>query len=105
MVAERQRIAQRFLSEGQGESARIIGEKERELKSIQSEAYRRSQELIGKADGEATAIYARAYNRDPEFYKFLKTMETYEQTMDEESTLILSTESDFFKFLDNIRGR
>ena len=105
MVAERNRIAQRFLSEGQGESARIIGEKERELKSIQSEAYRRSQELVGKADGEATAIYASAYNRDPEFYQFLKTMETYEQTMDKESTLILTTDSDFFKFLDNIRGR
>jgi membrane protease subunit HflC len=105
MVAERQRIAARFLSEGQGESARIIGEKERELKAIQSEAYRQSQELIGKADGEATTIYAKAYNRDPEFYKFLKTMETYEQTMDKESTVILSTESDFFKFLNNIRGR
>ena len=105
MIAERQRIAQRFLSEGQGESARIQGEKERELKQIESEAYRKSQELIGKADGEATSIYAAAYNKDPDFYQFLKTMESYEEALDKESWLILSTDSDFFKFLDSSRGR
>ncbi len=105
MIAERKRIAERFLSEGHGESARIRGEKERELKQIESEAYRKSQELIGEADGEATAIYAAAYNKDPDFYQFLKTMESYEEALDKESWLILSTDSDFFKFLDSSRGR
>ena len=105
MIAERQRIAERYLSEGHGESARIRGEKERELKQIESEAYRKSQELIGQADGEATAIYAAAYNKDPDFYQFLKTMESYEESLDQETWLILSTDSDFFKYLDRSRGR
>ena len=105
MIAERQRIAERYLSEGHGESARIRGEKERELKQIESEAYRKSQELIGQADGEATAIYAAAYNKDPDFYQFLKTMESYEDALDQETWLILSTDSDFFKYLDRSRGR
>ena len=105
MIAERQRIAERYLSEGHGESARIRGEKERELKQIESEAYRKSQELIGQADGEATAIYAKAYNKDPDFYQFLKTMESYEDALDQETWLILSTDSDFFKYLDRSRGR
>ena len=105
MIAERKRIAERFLSEGHGESARIRGEKERELKQIESEAYRKSQELIGQADGEATAIYAAAYNKDPDFYQFLKTMESYEDALDQETWLILSTDSDFFKYLDRSRGR
>ena len=105
MIAERKRIAERFLSEGHGESARIRGEKERELKQIESEAYRKSQELVGQADGEATAIYAAAYNKDPDFYQFLKTMESYEDSLDQETWLILSTASDFFKYLDRSRGR
>jgi membrane protease subunit HflC len=105
MIAERKRIAERFLSEGHGESFRIRGEKERELKQIESEAYRKSQELIGQADGEATAIYAAAYNKDPDFYQFLKTMESYEDALDQETWLILSTDSDFFKYLDRSRGR
>ena len=105
MIAERKRIAERFLSEGHGESFRIRGEKERELKQIESEAYRKSQELIGKADGEATAIYAAAYNKDPDFYQFLTTMESYEDSLDKETWLILSTDSDFFKYLDRSKGR
>ena len=105
MIAERKRIAERFLSEGHGESARIRGEKERELKQIESEAYRKSQELVGQADGEATAIYAAAYNKDPDFYQFLKTMESYEDSLDQETWLILSTDSDFFKYLDRSLGR
>ena len=105
MIAERNRIAQRFLSEGQGESARIRGEKERELKKIESEAYRKAQELVGQADGEATAIYAGAYKKDVAFYQFLKTMESYESSLDKDSWLILSTDSEFFKFLDSYRSR
>ncbi len=103
MIAERQRIAQRFRSEGQGDSARIRGEKERDLKEITSEAYRRAQEMVGKADAEAASIYAEAYNRDPQFYQFLKTMETYPQALDQESWLILSTEGELLRYLKGAR--
>ena len=76
MIAERQRIASKYRSEGDGKSAEIRGQKEKELKRIQSEAYRKAQEIMGKADAEATRIYAQAYNLDPELYQFLKTMES-----------------------------
>ena len=105
MIAERQRIAERFRSEGLGESARIRGEKERELKAIQSDAYRQAQEIRGRADAEATAIYAAAYSRDVDFYRFLKTMESYPQTLDKDAWLILTTEGDFFRYLDQVGGR
>jgi len=103
MIAERQRIASKYRSEGDGESAKIRGQKERELKKIQSEAYREAQEIMGKADGEATRIYAQAYNRDPEFYSFLKTMDTYRATIDTGTTLMLTTDSDYFKYLKKVR--
>jgi len=99
MIAERNRIAERYRSEGEGESARIRGERERELKRIQSEAYRTAQELQGAADGEATGIYAEAYTRDASFYAFMKSLETLENTADADSTLILSTESDLLGYL------
>jgi membrane protease subunit HflC len=99
MIAERQRIAAKYRSEGDGRSAEIRGQKEKELKRIQSEAYRTSQEIKGKADAEATRIYARAYNLDPEFYQFLKTLETYRTSLDSETWILLSTDSEFFKFL------
>jgi membrane protease subunit HflC len=101
MIAERKRIAARYRSEGQGEAANIRGQKEKELKQITSEAYRRAEEIKGKADAEATAIYAGAYQRSPEFYDFLRTMESYPKTFDEESTLLLSTDSDFFRYFKN----
>ena len=99
MITERKRIAERFRSEGLGESARIRGEKERELKAIQSEAYRKSQEIVGRADANATSIYAGAYGRDPEFYGFIKTMESYPETLDENSWMVLSTDGEFFRYL------
>jgi modulator of FtsH protease HflC len=108
MITERKRIADKFRSEGQGEAAKILGDKERDLKEIESEAYRTAQEIMGKADAEATTIYARAYNKSPEareFYRFLKTMETYEQTLSEKDWLVLSTEGEFFKFLQRSSGR
>ena len=103
MVSERRRIAERSRSEGQGKAAEIRGQKERELKGIQSEAYRKAQEIMGKADGESTRIYADAYGRDPELYQFLKTMETYRKTMAADTTLILSTDGEFFKYLKQSR--
>jgi len=102
MVTERKRIADKYRSEGQGEASRINGERERELLRIRSGAFRTAQEIKGKADAEATAIYNQAYNRSPqtrEFYHFMKTMETYLNTIDASTTLILSTEGDFYKFL------
>ncbi len=102
MVAERQRIADRFRSEGEAEAARIKGTKERELQSIQSGAARTAQEVIGKADAEATEIYAKAYNQSSDardFYAFLKSMETYSATFDEETWLVLSTKGEFYKYL------
>lgn len=102
MIAERRRIADRFRSEGEGEASRIRGEKERDLKSIRSEAYRKAREIKGRGDAEATSIYAAAYDRSADtrsFYEFLKTMEIYQTTLDSETSLILSTDGQFYKFL------
>jgi len=108
MISERRRIAEQYRSEGQGEASKILGDKERELKRIESEAYRTAQEIKGKADGRAAAIYARAYNRNAdsrEFYRFLKTMETYQTTLSGKDWLILSTKGDFFKYLGRLSGK
>jgi membrane protease subunit HflC len=103
MISERKRIAEQYRSEGAGEAANIIGDKERELKSITSEAYRQAQEIQGRADAEAADIYASAYNRDPDFYRFLKTMEVYRTTVDGNTILMLGTDGDFLKYLDSAR--
>jgi membrane protease subunit HflC len=108
MIAERQRIADKFRSEGQGEAAKILGDKARDLNQIESEAYRQAEQIKGKADAEATAIYARAYNQSNssrDFYQFLKTMETYQNTLTEKDWLVLSTKGDFFKYLQKQTGR
>lgn len=104
MISERRRIADQFRSEGQGEARVILGEKERDLAQIRSEARREAEEIRGRADAEATRIYADAYNQNRqsrELYEFLRTMEAFEETMDEKTTVILSTDSDFFKFLSS----
>ena len=103
MIAERQRIAQRYRSEGQGEAARIGGEKERELQRITSEAYRDAQVTRGIADADATRIYAEAYNRDASFYAFMKSMETVEKAVDPNTMLILTTGGDLFRYLEGPR--
>ncbi len=103
MISERTRIAEQFRSEGGGEAARINGEKERELKQITSEAYRLAQEIAGRADAEAADIYAAAYNADPEFYRFIKTMEIFQETLDEQTVLVLSTDNDFLRYLGRAR--
>ena len=102
MISERRRIADRFRSEGEGEAMRIRGEKDRDLLEIRSEAYRTAETLRGEADAEATAIYAAAYDRSADtraFYSFLKTMESYPETIDENTTLVLSTDGEFYRFL------
>ena len=105
MISERQQIAERFRSEGAGEAAKILGKKERDLLEIESNAYKQVQEIRGEADAAATQIYAEAYNQSEEsvaFYAFIKTMETYQQILDRDSTLILTTDSDIFRFLKDI---
>jgi modulator of FtsH protease HflC len=103
MIAERQRIAELYRSEGQGEAARIQGERERELQRIQSEAFRKAEELRGTADAEATGIYATAYGRDADFYAFTRSLETYEKVLDPSTTLILDTNSDLLRYLQRPR--
>lgn len=98
MIAERKQIAQKFRSEGEGEARKIEGSMEKDLKKITSEAYRKAQEIMGEAEAESTLIYAQAYDKDPDFYSFLKSLEVYENTMDKESSLVLSTDSDFLKY-------
>jgi membrane protease subunit HflC len=99
MISERQRIAAKYRSEGDGKSAEIRGQKERELRRIQSEAYRTAQEIQGEADAEAIQIYADAYNRDPEFYQFMKTLEISPIIMSNETWLLISTDAEFLKYL------
>ena len=103
MISERQRIAERFRSEGAGEAARIAGEKERDLQRITSEAYRRAQEVKGAADAEAATIYADAYNADADFYRFVKTLEVYRETLRTNTTLLLGTGGEFLRFLKSSR--
>jgi membrane protease subunit HflC len=102
MISERRQIAERFLSEGNGEAARIRGNRVRDLNKIQSEAYKQVEEIRGIADAKATEIYARAYNQSAdaiEFYEFTRTMAAYESLIDDSTTLVLSTDSDLFKYL------
>jgi membrane protease subunit HflC len=103
MIAERKRAAERYRSEGQGKSAEVQGQLAKELKLITSVAYRKAQGLKGKADAEAANIYAQAYNQDPDFYSFVKTMEAYQKTIDENSTIILTTDADYYKYLKKLK--
>jgi len=108
MISERQQIAERFRSEGQGEAARILGNREKELRSIESEAYRKVQTIRGEADARAADIYARAYSQTPlaaDFYSFLKSLETWQKVADPSTTLVLTTESEVFGLLKKIQPK
>lgn len=102
MIAERNQIAEKYRAEGQGEASNIRGEKEKELQVIKSQAYKDSQTIKGEADATATKIYADAYSKDPEFYAFVKTMEVYKETLKKDTSLVLSTDSDFMKYFKGI---
>lgn len=104
MIAERKQIAQKFRSEGRGEAQKILGEKERDLKQIESEAYRTAQEIKGKADAESTRLYAESFGADPEFYSFIKTLEVYNEALTDNSSIILSTDSEIFKYMKGYEG-
>jgi membrane protease subunit HflC len=103
MIAERNQISEKFRSEGKGESKKIEGGRQKELRKIQSGAYKTAQEIKGKADAEATKIYAEAFNKDPEFYSFINTLEIYKKAINEDTRIILGTNSDFFKYLNNYK--
>jgi membrane protease subunit HflC len=108
MISERLQIAERFRSEGEGEAARINGNKERDLNQIKSAAYKKVQEIQGEADAKATEIYALAYAQNPEseeFYKFLKSMETYRKVINTDATIVLSTNSDLFALLKRVEQK
>jgi membrane protease subunit HflC len=104
MISERQSIAARFRSEGQGKSQEILGDMERQLQTIRSEAERQAAEIRGKADGEATKIYGEAFGADPEFYAFFRTLESY-FALGENSTLMIDSNSEFFRYIESTRRR
>lgn len=99
MISERNKIAAKYRSNGKGAAAEIQGKMKRELDQIESEAYKTAQQIIGQADAEALDIYANAYKQDAEFYEFLKTLETYKNTIDDKDVMIMTTDSDYFKHL------
>jgi len=99
MISERKRMAEYYRSQGEGEKAKIDGQREKELRSISSEAYKTAEEVRGKADAEATKIYAESFGADPEFYAFLKTLESYKAALAGDVNLVISTKSSFFSLL------
>lgn len=106
MISERNRIADQFRSEGQGEARKIEGDKERDLAKIQSEAFRAAEEIRGRADAQATAIYALAYNKNAQsrdLYSFLRTMESMEKSFDDKTQIILSTDSELYRYLKSVK--
>ncbi|RYZ05118.1 MAG: protease modulator HflC [Myxococcales bacterium] len=107
MISERQQIASRFRSEGEGEAAKIMGDRERDLSVIESEAYKTVQEMRGQADAKVTSIYAAAYSQSAEarsLYAFVKTLDTYKKVISENDTLVLSSKSDLYRFLSDANG-
>ena len=105
MIAERKQIAEKFRSEGKGEAQKVLGQKERDLQEITSEAYRIAQEVKGKADAEAAKIYAEAYGIDPDFYAFTQTLEIYNESLNKDASLLLSTDSEFLKYFKGIPSK
>jgi len=102
MIAERQRIAEQFRSEGEGRAAEIDGDTKRTLAEIQSEANRQAEGIRGRADAEASRIYSQAFGADPEFYRFLRTLESYTNTLSTSATLMLGTDSEYFRYLRSV---
>ncbi len=101
MVSEQNMIAEKYRAQGQGKKQEILGKQIQKEKEIVSGAYLKSQEIKGKADAEATEIYANTYSKSPEFYNYLKTLETYKKTLDPSTFFILSTDNKYLKFLEN----
>lgn len=101
MKAERQRIAKKYRSEGEEEAVKIRATTDKERTILLAESYRKAEKLKGEGDAEAIKIYAEAFEKDPEFYSFIKTLETYEKSLGKDTTIVLSSDSEFFKYLDS----
>lgn len=101
MRSERNKVAAEYRSEGEGTKAETLGEMEKELRRIRSEAFKTATEIKGKADAKAASIYAEAYSRDEEFYSFFKTLESIEKTATGNSRMVISTDSEFFRYFKN----
>ena len=102
MISERQRIAEQFRSEGEGEASRIRGDTAKDLAEIRSEAKREAEVVRGQADAEATRIYIESYSADPEFFSFLRTLQSYQSSLAGKATLVLGADGDYFRFLQQI---
>ena len=100
MISEQNMIAEKYRAQGQGSKQEILGRQIQKEKEIKSNAYLNSQNIKGEADAEATEIYAKAYSQSPEFYNYLKTLETYKRTLDSSTVFILSTNNKYLKFLE-----
>lgn len=101
MKAEREQMAKKYRSEGGEEAVKIRADAEKEQKILLSEAYKQAQKLKGEGDAEAIKTYAEAFQKDPKFYEFLRSLETYEKTIDEKTTLVLPSNSEILKYLGN----
>ena len=99
MKAEREQMAKQYRAEGSEEAAKIRAEAEKEQTTILSEAYKQAQEIMGEGDAEAIRIYGEAFGKDPQFYEFVRTLETYEKTIDDNTTLILPSTAEILKYL------
>ena len=104
MSAEREQMAQRYRSEGSEEASNIRANAEKEQQLILAEAYQKVQEIKGEGDAEAIRIYGEAFQKDPEFYEFIRTLETYEKTIDGNTTLILPSTAEILKYLGGRRN-
>jgi membrane protease subunit HflC len=103
MISQQLRIAEKYRALGQGKKAEIAGQVTEESKRIQSEAYRKAQEILGDGEAQSTKIYAEAYSRDPDLYRFVETLKTYRTTMDDRGVMILSTDSELYRYLKRMR--
>jgi len=99
MRAEREQKAKEYRAEGEEKAMAIRGETDKEQRQILSAAYREAQRLKGEGEAKAIELYARAYSQDPEFYKFMRTLSAYKKILTEDTTLVLSSESEFLKML------
>ncbi len=100
MRTERQRIAMEYRSEGKEESTKIRAETDKEKTILIAQAYKQEQTVRGEGDGQATKIYAEAFEKDPKFYSFIRSMEAYKQSLKTDTTILLSEDSEFLRFLN-----
>ncbi len=105
MRAEREKLAREFRSQGEEEATKIRADADRQKVLIEAEAYRESEEIRGQGDAEAAAIYATAFNKDPEFFRFVRSLEAYRQSFgSREDLLVIEPDSDFFRYLNEAEG-